>query len=366
MNKKAIWFVIAIVVILIIVVLARGSSKQTSTGPIKVGVMVMLSGDAASWGENAKKGIDMAVEEYNAAHPDRLVETVYADTRSDARGTVSAFNKLVTLDHIQFAIGPLFQHELAAVDPLIQKSGIPDIAPGYYPREDRTNLKNPLLMWLDALIETDRIADHIIKQGTKSIAIIDSVDPWELAVGKEFERKMNEAGIKVLDHETIQSGAIDARLPVTKLISGKPEAVFLATYFQYVHTLKAIGEQQYKGKLYSIEIDEYLAGETKNFVKEVDVIGPEYYSSDFSAKFEKKYGTKAGMPVGHAYDAANLLLADLAKNPDPKAVMDDFKTRTSYEGVSGHIEFTPDGKTLFPTALFSIKDGVITRVSELK
>ncbi|MFA6432231.1 MAG: penicillin-binding protein activator [Candidatus Paceibacterota bacterium] len=366
MNKKAVWSIVAVIIIILIIAGVRNSNQSADDGQIKIGVMFMLTGDGAAWGENAKKGADIAFEEYNAAHPDKPVAVIYGDTKTDAKEAVSVFNKLTSLDKVDFIVGPLFQHELAAIDPLIQKKGLPVIAPGYFSRENRTNLKNPLLMWLDAMIETDRIADYVIKQGFKTVSIINSADGWESSVGAEFEKKMKEAGVKVLAHETVQIDASDVRLPVTKILAGKPEAVFVATYMQYVNATKAIGEQQYKGKLFSIEIDEYLAGETKNFVSEMLAINPDRYQSGFSEKFEKRYGTKPGMPSGHAYDAVSLLLSSIAKDSDPKSVLEDFRTRTSYEGVSGLVEFTADGRTLFPTALYQIKGGVLNRVTALE
>jgi len=372
MNKKAFWsLIVVIIVVVLIAVLVQSNKKQEgptgSVQPIKIGVLYMLSGDGAAWGENAKKGTDLAVEEYNAAHPDRPVTLVYADTKTDAKEAVSSFNKITSLDKVQYILGPLFQHELTAVDPLIQQKGIPVVAPGYFPISNRTNLKNPLLMWLDAMIETDRIADYVIKQGTKSVSIINTTDPWESAVGARFSEKMKAAGVKVVNQSTVQVNATDVRLDVTKMLVGKPEAVFVSTYMQYVNSLKSLGEQQYKGKIYSIEIDEYLAGETKSFVSEVLAINPEAYAAGFLEKFEKRYGMKSGMPAGHAYDATNLLLDSITKaNGDQAAVLQDLKSRTSFEGASGKITFTTDGKTLFPTALYSIKNGALTRVVELK
>ncbi|HEY0908394.1 MAG TPA: penicillin-binding protein activator [Candidatus Paceibacterota bacterium] len=368
MSKNKLWIIVGILAVLIIALVCLSGSRSGDglSKPIKIGVMAILSGDAAAWGNNAKKAIDMAIEEHNAKYPEKQVETVYVDTKGDSKEAVTGFTKLTKVDKVQFIIGPLFLNELTSIDPLVQASGIPVISPAYTPKENRKNPKNPLLMWMDAMIETERIARYVIGQGVKTVSIIHSTDAWETSVAGEFKKQVEAAGVKVLAVETVQQDANDVRLSVTKLIAGKPEAVFLSTYFQYINSLKALGEQRYSGKMFSIEIDDYLAGETKDFVREVLAINPENYSSDFSAAFEKRYGVRPGMPAGHAFDAANLLLENIAKDSSKESVFNDFKTRSSYKGVSGEITFTPDGKTLFPTALYRISDGKIERVGPLE
>lgn len=362
--KKIIGILIVVVIVIIWVI---SSGKTGEKDLVKIGVLFMQTGDGAAWGENAKKGADLAFEEYQNSNPKNPIEVVYEDTETDAKGSVTAFNKVVSLDKVDYILGPLWLHETTAINPLIQKEKIPVISPSYFSMENRTNLRNPLLMWLDAVEETDRVADYVIASGIKSVSIISTTDAWESTVGKRFEEKMKEANIKVITREVVQTNATDVRLNVTKMIKDKPDVVFVASYWQYVHTLKALGEQQYKGKVFSIEIDEYLAGETKSFGPEVYAVGPEAYSDGFSAKFEKKYGTKPGMPAGHAYDAARLLLENISKHgKDREAVLENMKTITSFDGTSGLVEFTPDGRTVFPTALFHIKDGKITRVQALE
>lgn len=366
MNKKAVWGIVVVVIIGLLIWVGT-NQKTDETGPVKIGVLFMQTGDGAAWGENAKKGADLAFEEYRASNPARPIEVIYEDTKTDAKETVTAFNKLLSLDKVDYLLGPLWLHETTAINPLIQQKNIPVISPSYFSRENRTNLRNPLLMWLDAVAETDRIADYVIKSGVKSVSIISTTDAWESTVGKTFEENMTKAGVRVNAREVVQTDATDVRFNVTKMLKDKPEAIFVATYWQYVHTLKALSEQQYEDKVFSIEIDEYLAGETSGFGQEVYAIGPEAYSEGFSAKFEQKYGAKPGMPAGHAYDAAKLLLENVSKyGKDKGAFLEDMNTRASFEGVSGLIEFTPDGRTLFPTALFRINSGGITRVQALE
>jgi branched-chain amino acid transport system substrate-binding protein len=367
MNKKVTWSIIGVVAVIIaIILLVSGQNTSHSNGPIKIGAPFILSGDAAAWGQNAKEGIDLAVGKYNASHPNRPVQVIYEDTQGDSKQAVTAFTKLVTIDHVNAIIGPLFQNELAAVDPLIEQDHIPVIAPSYLSPQDRTNLHNPLLIWIDAYVEADRIATYVASQGVKTVGIVGTQDPWETLVSNEFAQKAKQLGMKVVDEEIAPTDASDMRLQVTRLLGSHPDAVFIGSYYQFVNTLKQLSQLKYTGNIYGIEVDSSLADQTKGYVPDIKFIAPDFYTSDFVTLFKNTYNKEPGIPAGQAYDAASLLLSDIASSSNPSDILQDFETRTSYDGISGHISFTPQGQTIMPTGLFDIKDGVITRVSSLQ
>src|SRR3989344_7493185 len=81
--KTAVWLVLLIIVVggLIFYGGKKGGEEAVLKEPIKIGVIVPLTGDAAVYGESARNVYQMAVEEINAAGGigGSMVELIFED-----------------------------------------------------------------------------------------------------------------------------------------------------------------------------------------------------------------------------------------------------------------------------------------------
>lgn len=367
MNKKLIWVVVIFITIIVWGILAN-NPESTPSSPIKVAALLNLTGDAAAWGENAQKGIQLAVEQINkkGGINGRLIEVIYEDTAGDPKQAVSAFQAILARGDITAVIGPLTQTEDIAVGPLVEESGMPSVVPGYVPPQNRKNFYNPLTIWMDPETESHRLAQYVYDQGIRKVAIIGTLDSWEVTISDAFEKKFTSLGGTITHREIVQPSASEMKLPVTKTIASKPEAIFLGTYYQFINSLKSLSDQGFRGKLYSIEVDNYLAGETAVWSDELRFIAPDYYSSDFITQYKDFNGTEPGIPSGQAYDAANILFNFIEKSDKKSDIIEQMKSFASYDGVSGKLEITGDHRAILPTAIFEIKKGKIKRINEIK
>lgn len=60
------------------------------------------------------------------------------------------------------------------------------------------------------------------------------------------------------------------------------------------------------------------------------------------------------------------MLSLISAKQDTKALLSKMKDLTEYNGVSGLMFFTPDNKTILPTAIYEITDGNISRIEAVK
>src|SRR5437016_14209136 len=81
------------------------SACAKSSEPIRIGVLVPLTGGAASYGENARKGAELALKEFSAKHSDLHVELSVEDSRGEAAVGTRAATKLIDLDHVVAIVG---------------------------------------------------------------------------------------------------------------------------------------------------------------------------------------------------------------------------------------------------------------------
>lgn len=90
----------------------RGVSKRqtvrTPAGePLKIGVVASFTGPGAFYGENIRKGIDFAAYEINKAGGvlGRPVKVIYEDDHTTPKDTVSAVQKLLSVDGVIAILG---------------------------------------------------------------------------------------------------------------------------------------------------------------------------------------------------------------------------------------------------------------------
>ena len=101
----------------------------TAEETLKVGVLGVMSGPAASWGltnkycaeatanmYNAKGGIDIGGEKYK-------IEIVPIDDKNDPKLTVSGAERLTQQDGIKYIIGPNIDTTATSVRPVAEKNG---------------------------------------------------------------------------------------------------------------------------------------------------------------------------------------------------------------------------------------------------
>ena len=117
--------------------LAGCKSKDEEIGPgydddsVYLGVFVSKTGDIASFGGDTKNGVDLAVEEINAAGGinGKKIDLRFEDTASDPQQGGNAATKLASGDSVFLAMGAVASGISLNAAPIFQEKGIPMISP---------------------------------------------------------------------------------------------------------------------------------------------------------------------------------------------------------------------------------------------
>jgi len=351
---------IIIVVIIIAGVWYRIEKNSIEEEVIKIGAILPLTGEAAAWGQASQRGIELAVGETNKNN--KKIEMVYEDSQGSASNAVSAYEKLTKINKVDAIIGPLLQMEVSAIAPLADRDKFPVITPSYTPISNRSDPRNPLLIWLDATVEAENIASYVYDQGISTVSVLGTQDSWEKEVSMAFANKFESLGGEVSFIDLLKIDEMDVKTSATMAIKNKPDAIFLGTYYQFLNLIRVFKELGYQGKLYSIEVDEYLANESKGFSSGLQFISSGSYKEEFKKKFEEVYRIKSNIPAGQSYDAMNILISFLIKNPTQDNLLNSFRMFEKYDGVSGIITMTDDNRTIIPTAIYELNNGTIKKI----
>lgn len=94
---------------------------------VKVGAVLSMTGVLASYGQDAKNGIDLALSEMGSAEP--KLKIIIEDTQSTPTESAKAINKLITSDKVSVAIGDMTSSNTIAAASIAERAKIPIISP---------------------------------------------------------------------------------------------------------------------------------------------------------------------------------------------------------------------------------------------
>lgn len=228
MKKKNALIALCATVVLgfLLFVSSRGEQPApiASDDPLKVGVILPLSGDLAALGEEVQKGIAVAVAE--AAVDGKKIEIIYEDDGFDPKRSVSAANKLLSVDKADVVLTMLVE-EAQPIMPLFESAQVP-----------------LLVLWdSNALIaeggtysfsngfSTEHAAKDIATYaytvlGLRTIAVIGHVNPWAEISIAAFKNRFEALGGSVLFTEVFQTDTTDYRAVIAKAKSAQADGVY--------------------------------------------------------------------------------------------------------------------------------------------
>ena len=101
------------------------TSLAQQTGPIKIGLLVPLTGPLATPGIDMVDGFKLYWEQVNNQAGGRKVEYVIADTTCNPDQAITQARRLVHQEKVHIMIGPLCGHEGPAVAQVSKETGVP-------------------------------------------------------------------------------------------------------------------------------------------------------------------------------------------------------------------------------------------------
>src|SRR5262245_18544194 len=96
-----------IALLVIVIAGAAAGSAAAQSGPIKVGLLVPLTGAASALGKDMLNGTELYLDEINRQAANRRIELVVADTEGVTATALTKARKLVDQDHVAILTGGL-------------------------------------------------------------------------------------------------------------------------------------------------------------------------------------------------------------------------------------------------------------------
>jgi branched-chain amino acid transport system substrate-binding protein len=352
-----------------------GCGKE-STDTIKIGGLFPLSGPVAVYGIEARNGVEMAIEEINAAGGinGKQVVLISEDDEGNAEKTVNAYKKLTTKDGVKYIIGSLTSGCTAAITSLAQAQKVVMIAPAAT-MESITDAGDYVFRacFIDPFQGTVGGKFSAENLGKKNAAVLyDIANDYSVGLYENFAKSFTAAGGTIVAAESYSTDDKDFNAQLTKIKSTNPDVVYLPDYYG---TVSLIAKQlRAQGITAPIVGADGWGGIVENAGDEVlNGFYSDHYAADstdekviaFVNSYKAKYNS---MPVSFAalgYDCVFLLKDALIKanSTDTKAVRDALQaTNGSY--VTGNLTFDAKRNPVKSAVMMEIvkKDGVLTPV----
>lgn len=271
---------------------SQSSSASGSASAIKIGGIGPLTGAAAIYGNAAKNGAAIAVEEINALG-DLQFELKYEDDENDAEKSVNAYNNLKDWG-MQVSLGSVTTQPCIAVSSETNTDRIFALTPSASSPDVIKDKDNMFQMCFTDPNQGIASAKYIKNQnlGTKIGIIYNNSDAYSTGIYQKFVSEAKELGLEIVCEKTFtDDSANDFTSQLNDIKAAGADLVFLPIYYTPASLiLTQAKKMQYEPKFFGVDgMDGILT--VKNFdtslAEGVMLLTP--FSADASDDLTKKF-----------------------------------------------------------------------------
>src|SRR5512136_2728864 len=351
---------------------------SSAADEILIGNASSLTGTAAQYGISTYEGLEVAMDEINAAGGvlGKKIVILKGDDSGDPRQAVNVVQKFITRDKVLVIIGAELTGTTRVTAPISNQGQMVQFTASATGAGLTDNLPYVFRNALPEAYAIPFVVEAAKKKfKTGSVVIITSYNlDYSVDLTKIYEKALAGSGIKVQDKISYAEGDIDFSAQVSKLKSLKPETVVMTGYYQ--ESAQLMIEMRKQGINCPI-----LGSNGFNDPKILDLAGkamdgsawasgyfpenPDPKVRRFVAKIQEKYKKKPNQFHAQAYDALYLIAEAIRKagvtesTPENRTkIRDALSGITNFPGISGIHSFKPGkGDAEKSVFILTLKDG---------
>ena len=210
------------------------SPAPDNSTPFKVGGTGPLTGGAAIYGNAAKNGAQIAVDEINLIGGDILFELKYEDDEHDAEKAVNAYNALKDWG-IQISLGSVTSTPGTATSPESFEDRLFALTPSASSTTVTAGNDNTFQMCFADPNQGSASAQYILdkKLGTKIAVIYKNDDPYSKGIFETFKVTAGELGLDIVSETTFtEDSKTDFTVQIADAQKSGADIVFLPIYYE--------------------------------------------------------------------------------------------------------------------------------------
>ena len=285
-----------------------------------------LTGGQANFGISTKEGIQMALDEQNAAGGvgGVPVSVTVLDDQSKPEEAHTAVERLVNADGVFAVIGEVASSNSIAAAPVCQRAGVPMISPS------STNPKvTELGDYIFRVCFIDPFQGRVMAKYAyetlklRNVAVLkDLKSDYSVGLTQFFSEAFEGMGGKVAVVQTYSKDDQDFRAQLTAIHAKNPDGVFVQGYYTEVGLITRQGREMgltvpfFGGDGWESEQLTKIGGASMDgcyFSTHYSVENPDPTVQNFVKGYKEKWGHSPDALAALGYDAAKLLLSNLTQ-----------------------------------------------------
>jgi branched-chain amino acid transport system substrate-binding protein len=341
--------------------------------PILMGYLPALTGPSSSTGIGINRGVQLAVDEINAAGGigGQQIEVIVRDTQSDPTKAVNGAAELAKAQKVSVILGPGNSGESLAVVPLLARSNMPQLHGCFV--DTLTDPKKYPMCFRNAPTNTqigaaaNRYVIDVLKR--KKVAIISDTTGYGVASLNTYVPMIKTQGGEVVYQSSIDAANPDLKAEFLRMQSAGVEAImpwsvnagFLSriinTRGQLAWDVPIVGQTTLgSGQTRDLlEKPEYWAKVYPNNFRPVCYAPGGKLPDRTTAFVDRLKSAKIDMNdtllwwIAIGYDTVQMVAAGMkSAGTEPEQVVGYLNGLKGYPGVNGDITFTPDQHNGYP------------------
>lgn len=368
----------ALVVVLTISIIFVGCARQPNANEpdrssIKIGFFGDLSGPTFNFGQSAKNGMLMAVDQINQAGGigGRQIDVVIEDDQGSPERAAELTGKLITQDQVVAIVAGGTSGNSRAAAPKAQAVHVPLIAPSSTdPAVTQVGDYIFRACFVDAF--QGQVMARFARQSLnakKAAILFDFNSPYGRGLTEYFELSFAKLGGHIVAKQSYMQGDADFKGQLSTIQSNEPDVIYIPGYYGDVAVIakqaRAVGLKQplLGGDGWDAPELWQLSGDALN----VSYISTHYSVDDpspaiqtFVHEYKLRYGNLA--PDAHAalaYDATRVLAGAIERSgsTDAAKIRNALAETKNFPGVTGVISIDADRNAIKPAVVLKLEDG---------
>ncbi|MFZ2782101.1 MAG: ABC transporter substrate-binding protein, partial [Rectinemataceae bacterium] len=360
--------ILAMAALVAVMMASCGGGKASE---IKIGAVSPLTGEAATFGLSTKNGMELAVEEWNAAGGllGKQIKLIVEDDKGDPAEGAAVFSKLIEQDKVVAIVGGITSRVALAGAPIAQAAKVPMMTPTAT-NEKVTQIGDYIYRscFIDPFQGTVAARFAFDDLGVRNAAVIfDLGNDYAKGLSETFSASLQSLGGQIVASEGYASGVTDFRAQLTKIVQSKPDCLYIPAYYNDVGLIaKQVRELGYTGPL--VGSDGWDSSELVKIAG--DSVDGGYFTNHYSKddtrpevqaivqKYTAKFGAAPDALAVLAYDGMNIMLDAIkrAGKTNNEAIRDALKA-TDLAAVGGQITFDEFRNPVKSVVIIEMKGG---------
>ena len=336
-------------------VLPKGDGKATCPATTTLAYAGAQTGPNAQLGINIFNGIQLAINQHNAANPGCQVVFKKFDTEGDPNKATGPVTQVVSEADIIGVIGLPFSGESKATGNIFEQKGLVHITPSATNPSLTGNGWTTFFRGLgNDAVQGPAAAKFLTgKLGAKKVYLVQDDSDYGIGLGTSTTAGLGSA---LAGSDKVTTGQKDFSAVISKIMNSKADAVFYSGYYAEA----APFDQQLSGKGFTgtfvapdgVKDDQFIkqAGDASSNAYFTCPCIPGELIPDFASAYkEVSKGAEPGTYSIEGYDAATVLLAGIDAGKQSRPDLLSWVKTYDKDGLSKHYKWDAKGELPAPT-----------------